>query len=114
MCKQWATGSLSFPSSRRNRSSLRHGDNTHWILARRVSNEIVGAEGFLLRAQTGEGYPVICCSLCVSMRVCECVWKGRGKNWACLAAGDSVCGCIKEDWRKRKKKRDKETRAPLQ
>lgn len=39
--------------------------------------------------------------------------KAEGKT-ACLDAGDSVCGRIKEGWRKKKKKRDKETRAPLQ
>ncbi len=94
MCEQWATGSLLFPSSSRSRGSLRRSENTHWILARRVSNEIAVMRAFLLRAQTAEGYPVICCSLCASMRVSECQWKERRKSLnACWAARDTVCAC---------------------
>lgn len=101
--------------------ALRRSENTHWILARGVSNEIVVMRVcffLLLRDQTGEGYPVICCLLYVSMRVCECVCermtekkKKKESEWmfACKRQNmRSCCMCMsmregKEGERKRKR-----------
>lgn len=75
--------------------ALRRSENTHWILARRVSNEIVVMRAFCCELKLVK---VIQSSAARYEQACVLVnvWDKQKKNSlnACLPARDNVCGCV--------------------